>query len=228
MGTTVARLDSGNLTSVVPSKRTLSVLQSVAEWDPAGERDPPGLDAEAMVEIERSLTPAPRHLAAEELASVLSFFDPPTGNVRAHTEACLNMLADVPLDIVRSAMMRVTAECTFTPKPAEIRKRVDAELGERKRLVIKARVAARMAECRRRERDTRETPTDEERARVSEAVSRLAQTRETIAKSRVEERPARPEREALAIVAKETMAFRLPDPDDPRVVEIMARMDGAA
>lgn len=146
------------------------MMRSVAEWDLAGERAPPSMEGGMLAAIEATLAPASRQDAAEELAMVLSVFDPPTGNIKTHTAACLAMLEDVPLDIVRSAMRRVIAECRFTPKPAEIRQRVEAELYERKRLVAKAKVAAAMAE-RRRAPSTRSPPTEAEKAKVSEVVS---------------------------------------------------------
>lgn len=198
-------------------------------WDPASERLPATAtqareDAKAL---DDACAPAPRAVIATLVAKTLVLFDPPADPkaADARTRSIIEALEDIPLDIVESTLKRVRMELTFFPRPAEVRERAMAERGERKRLATKARVAAHMA-AQREPAPERSPPTDEDRARVSAAVSRLAQTRETIAKSRVEERPARPVREALAIVAKETMAFRLPDLDDPHVVDIMARMDG--
>jgi hypothetical protein len=66
-------------------------------------------------------------------------------------------------------------ECKWFPKPSEIRERVVAELGERKRLAAKARVAAMMAARRRPPSETRTPLTPEQQRVLDEAMQRLPQ-----------------------------------------------------
>jgi hypothetical protein len=211
------QLVSAKSTPAVPSKATLSALRSIAEWSPASDGLMPEISRADIVAFEATLTPAPREAALVALMRTLAGFDPPNGNIQVHTDACLEMLQDVPLDIVRTGLKRVTAECVFTPKPAEIRARVVAELGERKRLVAKARVAVTMAERRRSPEPTR-TATDEERQRVARLVSGL--TVRPRVNPLLEAGPDRPETDdvnALRRVAAQAGVFRLPDIDHPEV-----------
>lgn len=199
-------------------------------WDPASERLP-ATAAQALEDakaLDDACAPAPRAVIATLVAKTLVLFDPPADPkaADARTRSIIEALEDIPLDIVQSTLKRVRMELTFFPRSAEVRERAMAELGERKQLATKARVAAHMA-AQREPAPDREPPTDEDRVRVSAAVSQLVVTRTAIAGDRVAEKPIRPEREVFATVAKETKTFRLPDPDDPRVVAIMARMGAA-
>lgn len=150
-------------------------MRSVSEWDPASEAPPPELSGTELALIEASMAPATREDAGRELMLTLAAFDPPNGNIKAHTAACLEQLEDVPLDLIRAGLKRVRAECTFTPKAAEIRSRVVAEMNERKRLVIKARVAATMAARRRPSIEARTPLTPEQQRVVDEALAGLPQ-----------------------------------------------------
>ncbi|MGE0714836.1 MAG: hypothetical protein AB7P02_05290 [Alphaproteobacteria bacterium] len=114
--------------------------------------------------IEASMTPADPAVVVRLLARTMAVLPPPDGNARLHTEACIEALDGAPIDLVVEALRRVRLECTFCPRPAEIRRRVEAAVGERKRAVAKARVAASR---QRHAPAVRTPPTDEDRAAVT-------------------------------------------------------------
>ena len=196
-----------------------SLRQRYAEWSPA-EDDPP-LTAEADARIlEEHCAPAdPRWLAIELKRTIDALRPAPKGiDEGAASDAMMEALEDAPVDIVQAALKRVRMECKWFPKPAEIRDRIVAELGERKRAAIKARVAADMA-ARRKPAASYRPATDAEKARVSEMTAPIyARARDNPLKG-----PPEPRRDhvdvsaALRAVAAETAGRRLPDADDPEV-----------
>lgn len=201
-----------------------------AEWAPE-TGDLPATElaiAEDIRILEAGLRPADPKSVAVELARTLGRYRlPDHSDAEDRAEGAMEALEGVPLDIVQAALKRVRLECKWFPMPSEIRDRVVAEMGERRRAVAKAKVAQVMASRRRADAD-RTAPTDEERARVAGMVSRLVATRENIALKAEPERPIRPERDAIAAVMRETAGMRLPDADDPRVVEVMRRIGAGA
>ena len=123
-----------------------SLRQRYAEWRPADD-DPPATAAADARLLEAHCAPAdPRWLAIELKRTVDALRPAPKGiDEGAASDAMMEALEDAPVDIAEAALKRVRMECKWFPKPAEIRDRVVAELGERKRAAVKARVAADMA-----------------------------------------------------------------------------------
>ncbi len=157
-----------------------SVIQRYATWDPASERLPATAEQarrDAAI-IEAACAPARPAEIAVELAKVLVNFDLPSGTpvevARLRARSLENALAGTPLDVVRSALARVEAECKWFPKPADLRERVDAELGERKRAAIKAGLAASMAERRAAQPSGKTSLSPEQQDIVDQAMSRLS------------------------------------------------------
>lgn len=166
-----------SVTTTLPLAELRSTLESLrqryAAWNPAEDEPPPTGAADAAM-LARHCQPAdPRRLAIELKRTVDALRPAPKGvDEEAASEAMMEALEDVPLDIAQAALKRVRMECKWFPKPAEIRERVVAELGERKRAVMKAEVAAAMA-ARRKAAPPRRPPTEAERAQVAAAMAGL-------------------------------------------------------
>ena len=196
-----------------------SLRQRYAEWRPADD-DPPATAAADARLLEAHCAPAdPRWLAIELKRTVDALRPAPKGiDEGAASDAMMEALEDAPVDIVQAALKRVRMECKWFPKPAEIRDRVVAELGERKRAAVKARVAADMA-ARRKPASPPRPATEDEKARVSEMTAQVyARTRDNPLKGPPEPRQSGPDiSAALRAVAAETAGRRLPDVDDPDV-----------
>jgi len=196
-----------------------SLRQRYAEWRPADD-DPPATAAADARLLEAHCAPAdPRWLAIELKRTVDALRPAPKGiDEGAASDAMMEALEDAPVDIAEAALKRVRMECKWFPKPAEIRDRVVAELGERKRAAVKARVAADMA-ARRKPTSPPRPATEDEKARVSEMTAQVyARTRDNPLKGPPEPRQSGPDiSAALRAVAAETAGRRLPDVDDPDV-----------
>ncbi len=192
------------------------MLRAVANWEVSSGHEPPAVTAADIAAMSEALVPATPQQIAEEVGKAMALYPPPP-NPTMHFAACDALLRDVPLDILRAGILRVIATATFTPRPAEIWAQVEMALGERKRLVDKARVAASMAE-RRRVSEPKRPATDEERQRVAALVSGL--TVRPQVNPLLEAGPDRPETDdvnALRRVAAQAGVFRLPDIDHPEV-----------
>ena len=196
-----------------------SLRQRYAEWRPADD-DPPATAAADARLLEAHCAPAdPRWLAIELKRTVDALRPAPKGiDEGAASDAMMEALEDAPVDIAEAALKRVRMECKWFPKPAEIRDRVVAELGERKRAAVKARVAADMA-ARRKPASPPRPATEDEKARASEMTAQVyARTRDNPLKGPPEPRQSGPDiSAALRAVAAETAGRRLPDVDDPDV-----------
>lgn len=220
-------MEAGSLT-ILPTASAHSTLASrqrhYAEWTPA-TGDLPATVEQIAADVRAfaaGLEPADPRALAVELRRTLALFPPPDEHqAAALSEGAMEALEGAPLDIAQAALKRVRMESKFFPRPSEIRERVVAELGERRRAKAKAEVALAMAERRRREAETA-PKTDAEIAMVAATVARLVSTHR-MAKAPPEP-AARPDREAIAAVAQQTAAFRLPDVDDPAVQEYLRRM----
>src|SRR5690606_24237720 len=110
------------------------------------------------------------------------------------------------------------------PKPAEIRARATEILGERQRLIAKARVAADAA-ARRKPRPPSRPATDEERRQVAELVAGLsvAKGSNPLLEGGVD-RPEADIETSLRKVAAQAGVFRLPDETHPEVQKWLRRM----
>ena len=188
----------------------------MASWEVSSEREPPDIGRADLVAIEASLTPASDGEMLRAVAEVMANYPPPP-NPAIHTASCRALLRSVPLDLLHAGLLRVLAECTFTPVPAEIWKRVEPLLLERERLVIKARVAADKAARRKTEPPPR-PPTEEELRRVSEMVAsvKVTQRGNPLKECGPDRQPVEPS-VALRKVAEQRGTFRLPDESDPAV-----------
>ena len=210
-------------TTTLPPAEMRSMLASLrqryAEWRPADD-DPPATAAADARLLEAHCAPAdPRWLAIELKRTVDALRPAPKGiDEGAASDAMMEALEDAPVDIAEAALKRVRMECKWFPKPAEIRDRVVAELGERKRAAVKARVAADMA-ARRKPASPPRPATEDEKARASEMTAQVyARTRDNPLKGPPEPRQSGPDiSAALRAVAAETAGRRLPDVDDPDV-----------
>lgn len=163
--------------------------------------------------------PADPRALAVELKRTLDIFPPHTsGDPGALSDALMEALEDVPLDIAQTALRRVRMECRFTPRPAEIRERVIAELGERKRMALKAAVAADMARRRKEGRPPRPA-TEAEKAQVSEMLAKARTQHQANPLKGAPEPTVGPTDTATALraVKAQTAGFKLPSVDDPAV-----------
>ncbi|MBK8246124.1 MAG: hypothetical protein IPK85_01770 [Gemmatimonadetes bacterium] len=196
-----------------------SLRQRYAEWSPAEDEPPVTAEADARL-LEAHCAPAdPRWLAIELKRTVDALRPAPKGiDEGAASDAMMEALEDAPVDIAQAALKRVRMECKWFPKAAEIRDRVVAELGERKRAAIKARVAADMA-ARRKPAPPHRPATEAEKARVSAMAAPVyARARDNPLKGPPEPRQGGPDiSAAIRAVAAETAGRRLPDVDDPDV-----------
>lgn len=194
--------------------------QRYAEWDPASDDAPPVTAAEDAAVLDAHCAPADPRLLAVELKRTTDRFPPRKGwdeeDAAAAGDGLMEALEDVPLDIAQAALKRVRLECHFFPDPADIRERVVAELGERKRAAMKAKVAADMA-ARRKEQPPRRPPTDAERAQVAEAMAGLRRGMEDNPLKAKPEAPPSDAATALRAVKAQTAGFKLPSLDDPAV-----------
>lgn len=191
----------------------------MAEWDPGDDTLPaPAIDRATLAELENTLEPAPVALIAVEVGAVLAIYDPPKGSIKAHTDACVEALLDMPPDILRDGLRWLRIERCYptAPMPGDFRRACLDALHERRMAVTKARVAAlryRPAPPPRRE------PTEAEIARVSEMTAQVyTRARDNPLKGPPEPRISAPDTAAaLRAVAAETAGRRLPDADDPEV-----------
>ena len=185
------------------------------EWTLDG--DPPATAERDAAMIRAYCAPADPKLLAVELKRTVDLFPAPNdmSQAAALSEALMEALEDAPLDIAQAALKRVRMECKWFPKPAEVRERVMAEMGERKRAALKAEVAASMA-ARRRACQPSPEITDEDRRRVSELVASIG-ARPSNPMHGGPERVQVDEAKVLRKVADEAKAFRLPDENDPAV-----------
>ena len=220
-------MEAGSLT-ILPTASTHSTLASrqrhYADWLPSAGDLPATVEqiASDVRAFAAGLEPADPRALAVELRRTLALFPlPDPQQAAALSEGAMEALEGVPLDIAQAALKRVRMECKFFPRPSEIRERVVAELGERRRAKAKAEVALAMAQRRGRKVD-KAPVTDEERAMVAETVARLVSTHGMV--KGAPEPSVHPEREAIAAVAQQTAGFKLPDVDDPAVQEYLRRM----
>lgn len=193
-------------------------MRKVAEWDPGDDTLPvPAIDRATLAELESTLEPAPVALIAVEVGAVLAIYDPPKGSIKAHTDACVEALLDMPPDILRDGLRRLRIERCYptAPMPGDFRRACLEALHERWMAVTKARVAA----MRYRPPAPPYRPaTDAEKARVSEMTAPIyARARDNPLKGAPEPRQSPDISAALRAVAAETAGRRLPDADDPEV-----------
>jgi len=202
-----------------PKARLFDALRRVAEWDPGDDTlSVPAIDRATLAELENTLEPTPVAMIAVEVGAVLAIYDPPKGSIKAHTDACVEALLDMPPDILRNGLRRLRIERCYptAPMPGDFRRACLGELHERRMAVTKARVAAmryRPAPPPPRE------PTEAEITQVSAMTAQVyARTRDNPLKGPPEPRPAGTDiSSALRAVAAETAGRRLPDADDPEV-----------
>ena len=146
-------------------------MRRVAEWDAGDETLPvPAIDRATLAALEGTLDPAPVAMIAVEVGAVLAVFDPPKASIKAHTDACVEALSDMPPDILREGLRRLKIERCYptAPMPGDFRRACQEALSDRIKAVAKARVAAiryRPPPPPRRE------PTEAEKARVAELVA---------------------------------------------------------
>lgn len=116
----------------------------LAAWQP--DQTPPVPADEIAADVARldaALVPADPRTLAVHAERALSLFPKPD-NWATSSGVYFDALADIPEDLIRVAFERVARNCTWWPRPAEVRAQIAAELSERRVAVRRLKVAAAM------------------------------------------------------------------------------------
>jgi hypothetical protein len=167
----------------------------------------------------RALEPASREQAAVAIAPLLAVFGAPTGWEHGGAAAYLEALDDLPFAMLKQAVAAHIRSSKWFPKPVELRELCQEDLAYRREELGRAiRFSPPDPEAMRRAAEANERRF-REAAEAREAIGYHPLQPLRLAEDLLD-RPARP----IAEVEAELRWFRLPDPDHPRVVEIMRKM----